>query len=52
MDGTRSTIEEMRNASKILVGKHHGKRSLGRHTRRWKDNIKIYLRETGRDGGN
>jgi hypothetical protein len=27
-----------------------GKRPLGRPRRRWVDNIKIYLRETGWDG--
>jgi hypothetical protein len=28
-------------------GGKSGKRSLGRHTRRWEDNIKMDLRETG-----
>jgi hypothetical protein len=32
-----------------LVGKPEGKRSLGRPTRRWVDNIKMDLRETGWD---
>jgi hypothetical protein len=36
---------EIRNAYKILVGKPKGKRLLGRHRHRWKDNIKIDLRE-------
>jgi hypothetical protein len=36
---------EKRNAFRILVGKLEGKRSLGRHRRRWVDNIKIDLRE-------
>jgi hypothetical protein len=31
----------------VLVGKPDGKRSLGRHRRRWEDNIKMDLRETG-----
>jgi hypothetical protein len=39
---------EERNAYRILVGKPEGKRPLGR--RRWVDNIKIGLRETGWDG--
>jgi hypothetical protein len=39
-----------RNAYKILVGKPEGKRPLGRPRRRWVDNIKIDLREIGRDG--
>jgi hypothetical protein len=37
----------MRNAYKILVGKPEGKRPLGRPRRRWKDNIRIDLREKG-----
>jgi hypothetical protein len=37
----------MRNSYKILVGKPEGKRPLRRHKRRWEDNIKIDLRETG-----
>jgi hypothetical protein len=32
------------------VGKPEGKRLLGRPRRRWVDNIKIDLRETGWDG--
>jgi hypothetical protein len=32
------------------VGKPEGKRPLGRPRRRWVDNIKIDLRETGWDG--
>jgi hypothetical protein len=40
----------MRNAYRILVGKPEGKRPLGRPRRRWKDNIKIDLRETVLDG--
>jgi hypothetical protein len=31
----------------ILVGKPEGSRSLGRPGHRWKDNIKMDLRETG-----
>jgi hypothetical protein len=38
---------EKRNAFRILVGKPEGKRPLGRPRRRWVDNIKIDLRETG-----
>jgi hypothetical protein len=34
-----STDGEKRNAYSILVGKPEGKRSLGRHRRRWEDNI-------------
>jgi len=31
----------------FLVGKHEGKRSLGKPRRRWEDNIKMYLQEVG-----
>ena len=36
---------------KVLVGKHEGKRPLGRPRRRWEDNIKMDLQEVGRGGG-
>jgi hypothetical protein len=32
------------------MGMPEGKRPLGRPRRRWVDNIKMYLRETGWDG--
>ena len=32
-------------ASKVLVGKPEGKSPLGRHRRRWDDNINIDLQE-------
>jgi hypothetical protein len=38
---------EKRNAYRILVGKPEGKKPLGRLRRRWVDNIKSDLRETG-----
>jgi hypothetical protein len=38
---------ETTNAYRILAGKPEGKRSLGRPRRRWVDNLKIDLRETG-----
>jgi hypothetical protein len=41
---------EKRNAHRILVGNPKGKRPLGRPRRRWMDNIKMDLREIGRDG--
>jgi hypothetical protein len=41
---------EKMNAYRILVGKSEGKRPLVRPTRRWVDNIKIYLTEIGWDG--
>jgi hypothetical protein len=37
----------MRNDYKFLVGKPEGKRTLGRHRRRWEDNIRVNLRERG-----
>jgi hypothetical protein len=38
---------EKRNVYRLLVGKPEGKRPLGRPRRRWKDNIKMDLLETG-----
>jgi hypothetical protein len=43
-------MEEKRNAYNILVGKPEGKKPLGRPRRRWVGNIKMDLREIGRDG--
>jgi hypothetical protein len=40
-------VGEKRNAYRILVGKPEGKRPLGRSKHRWKDNIKMELREIG-----
>jgi hypothetical protein len=40
----------MRNAYKILVGKSDGKRPLRRYRRRWKDSIRIELREIWWEG--
>jgi hypothetical protein len=31
----------------VMVGKHEGRRPLGRLTRRWEDNIKMGRRELG-----
>jgi hypothetical protein len=36
-----------KNMYKLLVGKPEGKRPLGRQRRRWIDNIKMDLLETG-----
>jgi hypothetical protein len=36
-----------RNAYRILMGKPEGKTPLGRPRRRWEDNIRMDLRETG-----
>ena len=38
---------ERRGVCRILVGKHKGKRPLGRPRRRWEDNIKMDLQEVG-----
>jgi hypothetical protein len=43
---------EGRGVYRVLVGRPEGKRPLGRPRRRWKDNIKIDLREMGKDGVN
>jgi hypothetical protein len=36
-----------RVAYRVLVGKHEGKRQLGRPSPRWEDNIKIDIQEVG-----
>jgi hypothetical protein len=41
-----------RGVYRVLVGRPAGKRPLGRLRRRWEDNIKLDLRETGIDGAN
>jgi hypothetical protein len=41
---------EKRNAYRILVGEPEGKRPLRRLRRRWRDNIKMDLREVEWDG--
>jgi hypothetical protein len=38
---------EMRNAYGILVGKREEKRPLGRHRRRWEDNVILDPRMIG-----
>jgi hypothetical protein len=43
--GNVARMGEKRNEYRILVGKSKGKRPLGRPRRRWKDNIRIDLRE-------
>ena len=37
----------MRGVYGVFVGKHEGKRPLGRLRRRWEDNIKMDLQEVG-----
>ena len=41
---------ERRNVCRVLVGKPEGKKPLGRHRRRWEDNIKTDLQEVGCGG--
>jgi hypothetical protein len=38
---------EERGVYRVLVGKPEGKRPLGRHRRRWEDNIRMDLKEVG-----
>jgi len=38
---------ERRGVYRVLVGKHEGKRPLGRLRRRWEDNINMDLTEMG-----
>jgi hypothetical protein len=40
-------IRDVRGVNRFLVGRPKGKRPLGRPRRRWEDNIKMNLRETG-----
>jgi hypothetical protein len=39
-----------RDAYRVLVGKHEGKRQLGKPRARWEDNIKIDLTEISWEG--
>jgi hypothetical protein len=38
---------EERKVYKVFVGKHEGKRPLGRPRRRWENGIRVHLREIG-----
>jgi hypothetical protein len=42
---------EGRGVHRVLVGKPEGKRPLGRPRHRWEDNIKMGLKEVGKDCG-
>jgi hypothetical protein len=44
-DGHVARMGERRGVYGVLVGKPEGKRPLGRPRRRWKDNIKMDLRD-------
>jgi transcription termination factor 2 len=50
--GYVARMGEGRCVYRILVGRPEGKRPLGKPRRRWKDNIKMDLREIGIDGAN
>jgi hypothetical protein len=50
--GHVACMEEERCVYRVLVGRPEGKRPLERLRRRWEDNIKMDLRETGIDGTN
>jgi hypothetical protein len=43
---------EGRGVYRVLIGRPEGKRPVGRHRHRWKDNIKIDLRKIRIDGAN
>jgi hypothetical protein len=48
--GHVAQMGEKRNVYRLLVGKPEGRRPLGRPGRRWLDNIKMDLGETGWGG--
>jgi hypothetical protein len=50
--GHVARMTEGRSVYRVLVRRPEGKRPLGRPRRRWEDNIKMDLRETGIDGAN
>jgi hypothetical protein len=43
-------MAEIRNRYKILVRKHEGKRPVGSSMHRWKNSIRMDLREIGLEG--
>jgi hypothetical protein len=45
-------MEKGRGVYRILVGRPERKRPLGKPRRKWEDNIKMDLRETGIEGAN
>jgi hypothetical protein len=45
-------MREGRDVYRVLLGRPEGNRPLGRPRSRWKDNIKMDLREIGTDGAN
>jgi hypothetical protein len=51
-EGHVTRTGERRGVYSVLVWDARRKRPLGRHRRRWEDNIKMCLRDTGIDGAN
>ena len=47
MGGACGTHGDRRGVYRVLMGKHEGKKPLGRPRRRWEDNIKMDLQEVG-----
>jgi len=45
--GHVARMGEGRGMHRVLVGKHEGKRPLGRPRRRWEDNVKMDLQKVG-----
>ena len=45
--GHVARMGQKRGVYRVLVRKYEGKRPLGRHRRRWEDNIKLDLQEVG-----
>jgi hypothetical protein len=52
MAGHVARMGKGRGVYRVLIGIPEGKRPLGRHRRRWEDNIKMDFREIGIDGAN
>jgi len=50
MGGACSTIGKRKGVYRILVGEPERKRPIGRHRRRWEDNIKMDLKEIRLEG--
>jgi hypothetical protein len=50
--GHVARMGEGRSVYRVLVVRSEGKKPLGRPRRRWEDNIKMDLRNTGIDGAN
>jgi hypothetical protein len=51
MGGACSADGEERYMYRVLMGKPEGKRTLGRPSRRWEDNIRMDIQEVGCGAG-